>query len=1660
MFLGKQSFRAFSAWLVVCLFAAVMPLQTVHAAGVLYVIPNGTGNCSDWDHACDLRTALTGAISGDEIWVAAGTYKPTAETDRTISFFLKSGVAIYGGFARTEIARSQRDPLTNLTILSGDIDSNDTANPATDASQIVGSNSYHVLTGSGTDSSAILDGFTITAGSADDSSYPMNVGGGLFNGWMPDGGAGVNAGNPGLNSIIFSGNSAGAGAGIFNSGNPALSNINFLGNYATNGSGIYNDASSPTLTNVIFNGNTATDSGGGMYNGRSSNPVLADVTFSSNTAGWGGGIFNDNSSPALTNVIFTSNAVTSYGGGMQNQSGSNPVLTHVKFNVNSASSGGGGMNNYASSPVLTNVTFAGNTTSSGGGMYNGNSSNPGLTDVTFSANTATWGGGIYSDNSSPLLTNVTFSGNSAANYGGGIENVASSPTLTNITFNINSAGSGGGGIMNVSSSSPQIRNTILWGNTAGTKAQVDNYDAGSAPVINDSVVQDGCPAGSHCTNVSSADPFLGSLGNYGGFNQTIPILPGSSAIDKGADAVCPASDQRGVNRPQGHCDSGAFQWDNLFTAHVYFAKPAATGAGDCQSWANACGLQTAINLAQFGNEIWAGEGTYKPTTGSDRSATFLLKPYVSIYGGFAGTETARSQRDPAQYVTILSGDIGAPGNASDNSYHVVTGAYEAILDGFTITAGNANGSSPNERGGGVLYDLEHYATSGTVIYRYIPVTHSPTLTNIILTNNSTTGMGGGVFTNYPLILTNANFSNNTAASGGGVYDTAIAMVSAYTNVSFSGNNANYGGGMDLWNSFPDLQNVTFSANTAVNQGGGMELEHGASAVITNGTFSANSAASGGGMYVTTLSWPHIHNSIFWGNTASSSPQLFYSNAGGGSYSVFSSVIQDGCPASTTCIDTTSADPLLGTFGSHGGIAQTIPLLAGSSAIDMGDDIVCPATDARGVARPQGARCDIGAYEYNDASLIDVYYVKSVASGTGNCQSWGNACTLQTALAAATLPTDVIWLAAGTYKPTTGTDRSLSFQLKNYISLYGGFAGTETGLDQRDPALHVTILSGDIGAPGDAADNSYNVVTGATGAILDGVTITGGHADDGDASITCPNDCGGGLYNPGNHQTVRNVILTENFANDGGGMFNASSGQLLLADVTFSGNSAAAGGGGMFNLSGDWYIYPILRNVSFIDNTAPQGGGMYNYTSDSILTNVTFSGNPATGSGGGMYNYSSSPTLTNVTFSGNTAASGGGIMNTSSSSSYIRNTILWGNTASDPANAQIANDSNSNAYVSYSVVQGGYTGSTNIITADPLLGSLGKNGGYTQTIPILEGSSAIDAGNNSVCPATDQRGMPRPQGVSCDIGAYEREYIDTTAPTVNQFTTVSISNSLNIPVTAFAATDDVAVTGYLITTNSTQPAAAAPGWTASAPGAFTVVSDGSYTLYPWAKDAAGHVSGLFASPPAVVVDTTPPDTLIDSYPANPTNKTSASFIFSSSDSSAIFECSLDAGAYVACTSPKDYTGLPAGAHTFSVRATDPAGNVDPTPATYTWTIGLTAPSIISILRANPSPTHATSVQFSVTFSEPVIGVDVSDFSLATTGVSGASITGVSGAGSAYVVSVNTGSGAGTIRLDALAGATITDLAGNTVSNLPYSGGETYNIEEGPKVNYIFLPLIIR
>ncbi len=281
------------------------PVQAVHVLRYAAPTSSGTGDCSSWENACTLQTALTSASVATQIWVKSGVHYPTTvpSTDRTATFSLKNNVVILGGFAGTETNVADRDWRTNLTILSGDIDLNDNNADLNGIAEtyedIQGDNVFHVVTGIDITGTAALDGLVITAGLAFSTSPPDYFGAGMYN-YMS---------SPVLSNLIITGNYANSGGGgIYNTinSNPAIFNTIFVGNRSNRGGGIDNDFSFPTLTNVIFSHNTANK--GGAMGGWASDPVLLNVTITGNTGVTGvGGIYNSNCNPKLSNVILWGN---------------------------------------------------------------------------------------------------------------------------------------------------------------------------------------------------------------------------------------------------------------------------------------------------------------------------------------------------------------------------------------------------------------------------------------------------------------------------------------------------------------------------------------------------------------------------------------------------------------------------------------------------------------------------------------------------------------------------------------------------------------------------------------------------------------------------------------------------------------------------------------------------------------------------------------------------------------------------------------------------------------------------------------------------------------------------------------------------------------------------------------------------------------------------------------------------------------------------------------------------------------------------------------------------------------------------------------------------------------------------------------------------------
>ncbi|BDX37713.1 hypothetical protein CYCD_10680 [Tenuifilaceae bacterium CYCD] len=1027
----------------------------------------------------------------------------------------------------------------------------------------------------------------------------------------------------------------------------------------------------------------------------------------------------------------------------------------------------------------------------GGGMYNCSSS-PTLVNITFVSNSATYGGAISNLNSSPVLINVSIVSNNAG-HGSGMYNLSSSPILNNVTIAANTAAGNGGGIYN-KSSSPVFKNSIIWGNLAGTANQI--YNESGTIALNYScyanapgdITNTGTLTATN--NNTTSNPLF-----YNAMASDCRLTANSPCLDAGLDSYNSQTyDIRGKGYSRkllksnasaaGAIDMGAYEYQSgECTTKKIYVNASASGSNNGTTWGNAyTSLQTAIVNANFGDVIWVANGTYKPTsayclTNTSRYYHFEMKEGVAIYGGFAGTETSTSERIDFGYgqtnETILSGDVGTVGSSTDNCYHVIYNPSSltnaAIIDGFTITGGNAN-------------DLTHYHGGG-------------------MCNNSN---GSPIISNVVFI---ANYGNN----GGGMFN-YNGSSPTLNNVSFIGNSSKHGGGMYNWkNSSPVITNAKFLSNISLGEGGAISSFSGAQVTITNGIIASNTAVTGGGIHCQSSSPLALTNVTIAANTATDDAGGVYCN----SSATFNNCILWGNTSQKLFqdMDIFSGNTVTMNYSCHSNVAENIgnggtftttnhnvttnPVFADaehgdfrikkvSPCVNAGyDDYNSLTTDIRGTGyvRKIGT-IDMGAYEYNstvdtDVDVVIKYVNANLTTGSYDGTTWDNAYTsLQTALENAS-PGDQIWVAKGTYKPSSAYDlpnpthvldptidptRYYHFRMKADVAIYGGFAGNEArayDLSLRDFTTNETILSGDVGTEKDFSDNCLHVIYNpassalAGTAVLDGFTVTGGYANG-----NYPHKFGAGMYNNACSPTISNVIFFDNTTNEygcGGGMYNEKSSP-TLTNVAFTENHSCQGGG-MYNAQS----VVSLTNVSFTDNYAYlNGGGLYSTESSVTLTNCTFIKNVAAlsiGGGGGMYHYDGSSILNNVTFSLNEAVKGGGIY-LIGNTPILNNCILWGNISTDFGH-ELYIKGNSTTYLNYCCFQNtdnalyeengsSFTIDDNTITTDPLFvnPAIGD-------CRISDGSSCIDKGNNIYnSTSTDIRGQARVQNSTIDIGAYE------------------------------------------------------------------------------------------------------------------------------------------------------------------------------------------------------------------------------------------------------------------------------------------------------------------
>ena len=666
---------------------------------------------------------------------------------------------------------------------------------------------------------------------------------------------------------------------------------------------------------------------------------------------------------------------------------------------------------------------------------------------------------------------------------------------------------------------------------------------------------------------------------------------------------------------------------------IYYVSP--TGVGDGTSWETATTLQTALQNAVAGDQIWV-QG-FEQITSADQlyiapADGFSLKSGVQLYGGFKGDETNVNSREtlgkPYQmkYRSVLSGDIKRddvvdntnlifPANTtrSDNATHVLNvnmvpasgnnkNTSPTIINGFSIGNGHADGSG--EKGGGIYI---HGDNTGGGIFR---------IERCFLLNNYAT-QGGAIYVDAEV----KNVNNSTSlVNQCVVYNNAAGERAAVENA---------GGGLYLAGEATVVNSSIFN-----NENGGLRLADGAK--VVNSTVSRNS--SGGiDMIDDKAEGYNVANTIIWGNsTLSTQYRPKFKN------SAFHEVEADDSDGNIYVTaenrgDTNApmfdAPSLKTSYDRDFNWRQTAyPLwswnvLEGSVMLSKGDQqsydqSAYGSEDMAGNPRFNGSTIDIGAYEFQQMLSTRIRYVKPVATGTGDGSSWENASgNLQNMIdeLAKNNPQNLpgeVWVAAGTYVPQvqviSGTTYSASFLMRDGISVYGGFAGDEISKQEREVGkmpwnfVNKTILEGSYYEHSKTSWNESNhkwtltsdsrhVVffsplpsEGKSGfdksTILNGVTIRGGYAQGGEGVADFMTDRGAGVY-MGINATLEKCIVTENSSTGNGGAVYMYGGRVMNSLIY--NNNADGDGGAVYVDNAGIVLASMLTN-----NSANNGSGAY------------------------------------------------------------------------------------------------------------------------------------------------------------------------------------------------------------------------------------------------------------------------------------------------------------------------------------------------------------------------------------------------------------------------------------------------------------------------------------
>ncbi|OQB42712.1 MAG: putative outer membrane protein pmp6 precursor [Candidatus Hydrogenedentes bacterium ADurb.Bin179] len=682
-----------------------------------------------------------------------------------------------------------------------------------------------------------------------------------------------------------------------------------------------------------------------------------------------------------------------------------------------------------------------------------------------------------------------------------------------------------------------------------------------------------------------------------------------------------------------------------------------------------------------GGEVWVAAGTYMPSFGT----VVTLQEGVAIYGGFAGTETARDQRDWTANVTTIHG-MGFS--------QCVFGANHAILDGFTVTGGYNVGS-----GGGMLNQACSPVVANCIFTAnqgfngggmYNNNGAAPVLTSCLFASNRA-DYGAGMYNNNAAapVITQCVFQANTATlKGGGIYNGAASPM--ITNSSFGGNiSEGKGGAIYSWQGAPRAEGCDFSGNTALGAGGAIYHESSSASRVSGCTFTNNSAVNGGALY-NEYSDIGVTSCDFVGNTAEDS--------GGAMLNYFCS------PALTQC-------------GFDANVAQGYGGAIFNQEINMSSVQSCIFSGNTG-------KYGGGMANLYDASpsLTGCGFIANIAETGGGMYSFASG----PSLSGCQFSGNAADTGGGMYQYQSAlTLQSCAFDYNEAVENGGGIYN-----DDSDPVITNCIFSN-------------NTAPKGAGIYCNGADAAP-HLTECLFEKNRANGSGGGMSNNKAVPVLNRCIFVQNVAatDFGGGMYNISASPRIEGCV-FSGNQAFRGGG-MYNLVSS----PQVTNSRFAGNRADSsGGGLEDNLATTSLTNSIFAGNTSGFGGALLIGGSSTSSLINCTVAGNAATFEGGGLYNSNSTPVFGNSIFWDNTA--PVGASIHTPDATRPVITYSCVQGGYTGAGNL-DADPLFAGVPPYG----SLQLQVGSPCLDTGTSVGAPAEDYLERPRPQGTGVDMGAYE------------------------------------------------------------------------------------------------------------------------------------------------------------------------------------------------------------------------------------------------------------------------------------------------------------------